>query len=57
MTSGAARPVPDVLVRLPVAQSFLLLAVVAAAPLALTVHLSLRRRPHPASSLRRQGGE
>lgn len=57
MTSGAARPVPDVLVRLPLPQSLLLLAVVAAAPLALTVHLSLRRRPHPASSLRRQGGE
>jgi hypothetical protein len=57
LTSGAARPLPDVLVRLPVSRAVLLLAVVAAAPVALTVHLSLRRRPHPAASLRRQGGE
>ena len=57
MTSGATRPVPDVLVRIPVPRAVLLLAVVAAAPLALTVHLSLRRRPHPAAALRRPGGD
>ncbi|WP_307171345.1 FtsX-like permease family protein [Streptomyces sp. B3I7] len=57
MTSGATRPVPDVLVRIPVPRAVLLLAVVAAVPLALTVHLSLRRRPHPAAALRRPGGD
>jgi hypothetical protein len=57
MTSGAARPVPDVLVRIPVPRAVLLLVVVAAAPVALTVHLSLRRRPHPAAALRRPGGD
>jgi len=56
LTSDAARPVPEVLVELPLGQVALLLAAVAATPLAVTAVLALRRA-NPLVSLRQQGGE
>jgi hypothetical protein len=56
LTAQATRPVPRVLVELPVAQVALLLAAVALAPLLVTAALALRRGD-PAVSLREQGGE
>ncbi|MEU2542072.1 FtsX-like permease family protein [Streptomyces iakyrus] len=54
LTSGAARPVPPVLVELPVPQVALLLAGVAAPLLLITVASALRRA-EPAVALRHQG--
>ncbi|MFF6950575.1 FtsX-like permease family protein [Streptomyces iakyrus] len=54
LTSGAARPVPPVLVELPVPQVALLLAGVAAPLLLITVAAALRRA-EPAVALRHQG--
>ncbi|MDX6362383.1 MAG: hypothetical protein QOC85_1390, partial [Streptomyces sp.] len=56
LTSQATRPVPDVLVELPLPHIAVLLAAVAVTPLAVTVFLALHR-PDPAASLRRQGGD
>ncbi|MET9405347.1 ABC transporter permease [Streptomyces sp. NPDC002935] len=56
LTSEAGRPVPGVLVRLPLAHVAVLLAAVAVTPLAITAFLALRR-PDTAGSLRRLGGE
>ncbi|MFF0464358.1 FtsX-like permease family protein [Streptomyces mexicanus] len=56
LTGQATKPVPKVLVELPVARVALLLAAVAAAPLVVTAVLSLRRAD-PAVSLRDRGGE
>jgi hypothetical protein len=56
LTSQATRPVPDVLVELPLPHIAVLLAAVAVTPLAITVFLALHR-PDPATSLRRQGGD
>ncbi|MFF8864425.1 FtsX-like permease family protein [Streptomyces sp. NPDC015139] len=56
LTGEAARPVPDVLVRLPAGQVVLLLAGVAAAPLAVAAVTALRRAD-PARDLRVPGGE
>ncbi|SNX58527.1 FtsX-like permease family protein [Streptomyces sp. TLI_55] len=56
LTSDATRPVPEALVELPVGQVALLLAAVAATPLAVTAVLALRRA-NPLVSLREQGGE
>jgi hypothetical protein len=56
LTSDAARPIPGVLVELPLVHVAVLLAAVAVTPLAITAFLALHR-PDPASSLRRQGGE
>ncbi|MBR8641146.1 FtsX-like permease family protein [Streptomyces tuirus] len=54
LTSGAERPVPPVLVELPVSQVALLLAGVAA-PLLLITAASALRRAEPAVALRHQG--
>ncbi|MFF9144248.1 FtsX-like permease family protein [Streptomyces sp. NPDC014861] len=54
LTSGATRPVPPVLVELPLGQVALLLAGVAALPLAVVAAIALRRND-PAVSLRHQG--
>ncbi|MFI9829567.1 FtsX-like permease family protein [Streptomyces sp. NPDC051913] len=56
LTGDATRPVPEVLVELPVGQVALLLAAVAVTPLAVTAVLALRRA-NPLVSLRQQGGE
>ncbi|MEV5792072.1 ABC transporter permease [Streptomyces sp. NPDC052192] len=56
LTSEATRPVPAVLVRLPLPHIAVLLAGVAVTPLAITAFMALRR-PDADSSLRRQGGE
>ncbi|WP_445279771.1 FtsX-like permease family protein [Streptomyces sp. DSM 118148] len=56
LTGEASRPVPALLVRLPPGQVALLLAGVAAAPLAVAVVTALRRAD-PARALREQGGE
>ncbi|WP_329339092.1 ABC transporter permease [Streptomyces sp. NBC_00663] len=56
LTADATRPVPEVLVELPVGQVALLLAAVAVTPLAVTAVLALRRA-NPLVSLRQQGGE
>ncbi|MCE7552905.1 ABC transporter permease [Streptomyces thermodiastaticus] len=56
LTGQATKPVPAVLVELPVAQVALLLAAVAVTPLVVTAVLSLRRAD-PAVSLRERGGE
>jgi predicted lysophospholipase L1 biosynthesis ABC-type transport system permease subunit len=56
LTEQATRPVPAVLVELPLPQVALLLAAVAAAPLAVTAALAVRRGD-PVVSLREQGGE
>ncbi|WP_445524533.1 FtsX-like permease family protein [Streptomyces cyslabdanicus] len=56
LTGQATKPMPTVLVELPVARVALLLAAVAAAPLVVTAVLTLRR-PDPALSLRDRGGE
>ncbi|MEW2295677.1 ABC transporter permease [Streptomyces sp. NPDC006743] len=56
LTGQATKPVPAVLVELPVGQVALLLAAVAAAPLVVTAVLTLRRAD-PAVSLRDRGGE
>jgi hypothetical protein len=56
LTSEATRPVPKVLVELPLPHVAALLAAVAVTPLAITAFLALHR-PDPARSLRRQGGE
>ncbi|MFD0070616.1 FtsX-like permease family protein, partial [Streptomyces sp. NPDC127574] len=56
LTSEATRPVPAVLVRLPLPHVAVLLAGVAVTPLAITAFMALRR-PDADSSLRRQGGE
>ncbi|MFE2066634.1 FtsX-like permease family protein [Streptomyces sp. NPDC059467] len=56
LTSRATRPVPELRVALPPGQVALLLAAVAAAPLAVTIALS-RRGANPASALRDQGAE
>ncbi|WP_406366474.1 FtsX-like permease family protein [Streptomyces sp. NBC_00645] len=56
LTSEAGRPVPGVLVRLPLPHVAVLLAAVAVTPLAITAFLALRR-PDAASSVRRLGGE
>ncbi|GGY38973.1 FtsX-like permease family protein [Streptomyces djakartensis] len=54
LTSGAARPVPPVLVELPVSRVVLLLVGVAA-PLLLITAASALRRAEPAAALRHQG--
>ncbi|MGW2828079.1 FtsX-like permease family protein [Streptomyces sp. NPDC001286] len=56
LTEKATRPVPAVLVELPLSEVALLLAAVAAAPLAVTAALAVRRGD-PVVSLREQGGE
>ncbi|WP_405993244.1 FtsX-like permease family protein [Streptomyces sp. NBC_00986] len=56
LTAQATRPVPGVLVQLPVANVALLLVAVAVTPLIVTTTLALRRAD-PATSLREQGGE
>lgn len=56
LTPQATRPLPEVLVHVPLPRAALLLAAVALPPLAVTAVLALRR-PHPAAALRRQGGE
>ncbi|WP_432055429.1 FtsX-like permease family protein [Streptomyces sp. bgisy022] len=56
LTSEAARPVPRVLVELPAGRVLVLLAAVAAVPLAVTAVLALRRAD-PVTSLRERGGE
>ncbi|MFJ8998427.1 FtsX-like permease family protein [Streptomyces sp. NPDC102359] len=56
LTADATRPLPDVLVVLPPLRVAALLAAVAAAPLAITAVLALRRAD-PVSSLRGRGGE
>ncbi|WP_437029770.1 FtsX-like permease family protein [Streptomyces sp. enrichment culture] len=56
LTSEAARPVPQVLVELPAGRVLVLLAAVAAVPLAVTAVLALRRAD-PVTSLRERGGE
>lgn len=56
LTAQATRPVPGVLVQLPVAHVALLLVAVAVTPLIVTATLALRRAD-PATSLREQGGE
>ncbi|MFJ9826050.1 FtsX-like permease family protein [Streptomyces sp. NPDC101160] len=55
LTGQAERPVPRVLVELPVAHVALLLAGVAALPLAVVATIALRRTD-PATTLRTQGG-
>jgi len=62
LTSGASRPVPEVLVELPLGQVAFLLAAVVAAPLAVTAVLALRREDTAPSlrsmkSLNGQDGE
>ncbi|MET9499015.1 FtsX-like permease family protein [Streptomyces sp. NPDC006552] len=57
LTGEATRPVPDVLVRLPLHQVALLLAGVAVTPVLITAGLALRRPPRAATALRAQGGE
>ncbi|MGW2287944.1 FtsX-like permease family protein [Streptomyces phaeochromogenes] len=62
LTSGASRPVPEVLVELPLAQVVFLLAAVVVAPLAVTAMLALRREDTAPSlrsmkSLNGQDGE
>ncbi|WP_428954629.1 FtsX-like permease family protein [Streptomyces sp. cg35] len=57
LTGDATRPVPDVLVRLPLHQVGLLLAGVAVTPVLITAGLALRRPPRAAITLRTQGGE
>ncbi|MFI0240116.1 FtsX-like permease family protein [Streptomyces sp. NPDC016845] len=57
LTGEATKPVPDVLVRLPLHQVTLLLAGVACAPVLITAGLALRRPPRAAATLRVQGGE
>ncbi|MGW1118862.1 FtsX-like permease family protein, partial [Streptomyces tanashiensis] len=54
LTGQAARPVPPVLVELPLGQVALLLAGVAALPLAIVAGIALRRAD-PAVTLRHQG--
>ncbi|PWI18357.1 peptide ABC transporter permease [Streptomyces sp. Act143] len=56
LTTDATRPVPEVLVELPLARVLALLAAVAATPLAVTAVLALRRA-NPLVTLREQGGE
>jgi hypothetical protein len=56
LTTEATRPVPGVLVRLPVGDVAVLLAAVAATPLVVTAALAVRRGD-PVVSLREQGGE
>ena len=56
LTAQATRPIPGVLVQLPVAHVALLLVAVAVTPLIVTATLALRRAD-PATSLREQGGE
>lgn len=56
LTGQATKPVPGVLVELPTGRVAVLLTAVAAAPLAVTAALALRRTD-PAVSLRERGGE
>ncbi|MFJ2890851.1 FtsX-like permease family protein [Streptomyces sp. NPDC087305] len=56
LTAQATRPVPRVLVELPVSRVALLLVAVSVTPLLVTAALALRRAD-PAISLREQGGE
>ncbi|MGW1555279.1 FtsX-like permease family protein [Streptomyces sp. NPDC002144] len=56
LTTEATRPVPGVLVRLPVGDVAVLLAAVAVTPLVVTAALAVRRGD-PVVSLREQGGE
>ncbi|MEW2398494.1 ABC transporter permease [Streptomyces sp. NPDC046862] len=56
LTPQATRPLPEVLVKLPVSPVVLLLAAVTVAPLAVTAVLAARR-PDAAGTLRHQGGE
>ncbi|WP_406727504.1 hypothetical protein [Streptomyces sp. GD-15H] len=56
LTSEAARPVPEVLVELPVGRVAVLLAAVTVVPLLVTAVLALRRAD-PVTSLRERGGE
>ncbi|MEU6526647.1 ABC transporter permease [Streptomyces sp. NPDC046924] len=56
LTPDAARPVPQVLVELPVGRVAVLLAAVAATPLLVTAVLAVRR-VDPVTSLRERGGE
>ncbi|WP_043669635.1 ABC transporter permease [Streptomyces xylophagus] len=56
LTAQATRPVPRVLVELPVNRVALLIVAVAVTPLIVTATLALRRAD-PATSLREQGGE
>ncbi|WP_372345770.1 FtsX-like permease family protein [Streptomyces sp. KL116D] len=57
LTGEATRPVPDVLVRLPLNQVVLLLAGVALTPVLITAVLALRRPPDATVALRTKGGE
>ncbi|MFI1562981.1 FtsX-like permease family protein [Streptomyces sp. NPDC020490] len=56
LTAQATRPVPEVLVELPLPRLALVLAAVAVTPLLVTALLALRRTD-PTRSLREQGGE
>ncbi|MEV0688812.1 FtsX-like permease family protein [Streptomyces sp. NPDC050388] len=56
LTSDAARPVPQVLVELPVGRVAVLLAAVAVTPLLVTAVLAVRRGD-PVTSLRERGGD
>ncbi|WOX24321.1 ABC transporter permease [Streptomyces solicathayae] len=56
LTGQAARPIPSVLVELPVPQVALLIAAVAAVPLLIVAVIALRRED-PATTLRTQGAE
>ncbi|MFI1016483.1 FtsX-like permease family protein [Streptomyces sp. NPDC020965] len=56
LTGQATQPIPAVLVELPLGRVALLIAGVAAAPVAIVAALALRRGD-PATSLRAQGGE
>ncbi|WP_053750323.1 ABC transporter permease [Streptomyces sp. MMG1533] len=56
LTSEATRPVPEVLVELPVAGVAVLLAAMALPPVLVTAALAVRRAD-PVTSLREQGGE
>ncbi|MFJ7997309.1 FtsX-like permease family protein [Streptomyces sp. NPDC096310] len=55
LTTRAGRPVPQVLVELPLPQAALFLAGVAAVPLLITAALAVRRGADPAVALRHQG--
>ncbi|HEY9369620.1 ABC transporter permease, partial [Streptomyces sp.] len=56
LTSQAARPVPPVLVELPLPHVAVLLAAVAAVPLLIVASIALRRED-PATTLRTQGAQ
>ncbi|MFH8617197.1 FtsX-like permease family protein [Streptomyces sp. NPDC017979] len=57
LTGQAARPVPDILVQLPPGQVALVVAGVAAVPLAIVAALALRRDKTTGAALRGRGGD